>query len=238
MVWLIVATLAASFIKGVCGFANTLVFTTILSFSFNNVQITPMDLVIGYPANVIIAWKERRQINWRISLPVAALIIFGNIPGIFMLKNVDTRTIKVIFGFFIIAMGIEMLMRERAGKKQKQSKIILGLIGVLSGLCCGLYGVGALLAAYVSRVAENSHEFKANICVVFVVENTIRIILYAATGILTLAVLKRVVILIPFMLAAVFLGMKSSSVLNEKVIKKIVIVLLILSGIVLIINNL
>ena len=112
MVWLIVATLAASFIKGVCGFANTLVFTTILSFSFNNIQITPMDLIIGYPANVIIAWKERRQINWRISLPVAALIIFGNIPGIFMLKNVDTRTIKVIFGFFIIAMGIEMLMRE------------------------------------------------------------------------------------------------------------------------------
>ena len=109
MVWLIVATLAASFIKGVCGFANTLVFTTILSFSFNNIQITPMDLIIGYPANVIIAWKERRQINWRISLPVAALIIFGNIPGIFMLKNVDTRTIKVIFGFFIIAMGIESL---------------------------------------------------------------------------------------------------------------------------------
>ena len=55
MVWLIVATLAASFIKGVCGFANTLVFTTILSFSFNNIQITPMDLIIGYPANVIIA---------------------------------------------------------------------------------------------------------------------------------------------------------------------------------------
>ncbi|WP_296118105.1 hypothetical protein [uncultured Eubacterium sp.] len=50
--------------------------------------------------------------------------------------------------------------------------------------------------------------------------------------------LKQVVILIPFMLAAVFLGMKGSSVLNEKVIKKIVIVLLILSGIVLIINNL
>ena len=72
---------------------------------------------------------------------------------------------------------------------------------------------------------------------VFLVENTIRIILYVATGILTLSVLKQVVILIPFMLAAVFLGMKSSSVLNEKIIKKIVIVLLILSGIVLIINN-
>ena len=111
------------------------------------------------------------------------------------------------------------------------NEFMLVLIGIISGLLCGLYGVGALLAAYVSRVAENSHEFKANICVVFVVENTIRIILYVATGILTLSVLKQVVILIPFMLAAVFLGMKSSSVLNEKIIKKIVIILLILSGI-------
>ena len=131
-----------------------------------------------------------------------------------------------------------MKSSKSSNKKSGGSKIVLVLTGIISGLLCGLYGVGALLAAYVSRVAENSHEFKANICVVFVVENTIRIILYAATGILTLAVLKRVVILIPFMLAAVFLGMKSSSVLNEKVIKKIVIVLLILSGIVLIINNL
>ena len=167
----------------------------------------------------------------------------GSIPGIFLLKHTDAGLLKVIFGIAVIIIGIEMLFREMkssksSNKKSGGSKFVLVLIGIISGLLCGLYGVGALLAAYVSRVAENSHEFKANICVVFVVENTIRIILYAATGILTLAVLKQVVILIPFMLAAVFLGMKSSSVLNEKVIKKIVIVLLILSGIVLIINNL
>ena len=159
------------------------------------------------------------------------------------MKHTDAGLLKVIFGIAVIIIGIEMLFREMkssksSNKKSGGSKIVLVLTGIISGLLCGLYGVGALLAAYVSRVAESSHEFKANICVVFVVENTIRIILYAATGILTLAVLKQVVILIPFMLAAVFLGMKSSSVLNEKVIKKIVIVLLILSGIVLIINNL
>ena len=81
--------------------------------------------------------------------------------------------------------------RESSNRKSGGSKLVLVLIGIISGLLCGLYGVGALLAAYVSRVAENSHEFKANICVVFVVENTIRIILYVATGILTLSVLKQ-----------------------------------------------
>ena len=238
MVWLIVATLAASFIKGVCGFANTLVFTTILSFSFNNIQITPMDLIIGYPANVIIAWKERRQINWRISLPVAALIIFGNIPGIFMLKNVDTRTIKVIFGFFIIAMGIEMLMRERAGKKQKQSKIILGLIGVLSGLCCGLYGVGALLAAYMDRVTEDSHAFKGNLCFVFWIECTFRLIVYPCIGILNLADLSSGGMYDSVYGAGAGFWHEVLRTLNETVIKRLVIIVLILSGIALVIQNL
>ena len=243
MIWFIIATLVAFFIKGLCGFANTLIFNGILSYTANNINISPLEVVLGYPSNIILVWKERKSLNWKIWLPLTALVVAGSIPGIFLLKHTDASLLKVIFGIAVIIIGIEMLFREMkssksSNKKSGGSKIVLVLTGIISGLLCGLYGVGALLAAYVSRVAENSHEFKANICVVFVVENTIRIILYAATGILTLAVLKQVVILIPFMLAAVFLGMKSSSVLNEKVIKKIVIVLLILSGIVLIINNL
>ena len=240
MVWFIIATLVAFFIKGLCGFANTLIFNGILSYTANNINISPMEVVLGYPSNIILVWKERKSLNWKIWLPLTVLVVAGSIPGIFLLKHTDAGLLKVIFGIAVIIIGIEMLFREMKSSNGKSggSKIILVLIGIISGLLCGLYGVGALLAAYVSRVSENSHEFKANICVVFVVENMIRIILYAATGILTLAVLKQVVILIPFMLAAVFLGMKSSSVLNEKVIKKIVIVLLILSGIVLIINNL
>ena len=240
MVWFIIATLVAFFIKGLCGFANTLIFNGILSYTANNINISPLEVVLGYPSNIILVWKERKSLNWKIWLPLTVLVVAGSIPGIFLLKHTDAGLLKVIFGIAVIIIGIEMLFREMKSSNGKSggSKIILVLIGIISGLLCGLYGVGALLAAYVSRVSENSHEFKANICVVFVVENTIRIILYAATGILTLAVLKQVVILIPVMLAAVFLGMKSSSVLNEKVIKKIVIVLLILSGIVLIINNL
>lgn len=240
MVWFIIATLVAFFIKGLCGFANTLIFNGILSYTANNINISPLEVVLGYPSNIILVWKERKSLNWKIWLPLTVLVVAGSIPGIFLLKHTDAGLLKVIFGIAVIIIGIEMLFREMKSSNGKSggSKIILVLIGIISGLLCGLYGVGALLAAYVSRVSENSHEFKANICVVFVVENTIRIILYAATGILTLAVLKQVVMLIPFMLAAVFLGMKSSSVLNEKVIKKIVIVLLILSGIVLIINNL
>ena len=45
MVWWIAATLVAFFIKGLCGFANTLIFTTILSFGSSNLSITPVELL-------------------------------------------------------------------------------------------------------------------------------------------------------------------------------------------------
>ena len=115
---------------------------------------------------------------------------------------------------------------------------MLAIIGVLSGLLCGLYGIGALLAAYVSRVTESSKSFKANICIVFLIENTFRIVAYSIVGIITPETVKQAVLLVPAMLLGLFLGMKSGAVLKEQVVKKVVIVALILSGVALVWNNL
>ena len=58
MIYWIIATLAAFYIKGLCGFANTLVFTSILSFGVANINISPVELILGYPTNMTISWKE------------------------------------------------------------------------------------------------------------------------------------------------------------------------------------
>ena len=236
MKW-IIASICAFFVKGLCGFANTLVFTTILSFGNNNVNISPVELILGYPSNAVLAWKERKSIKWSICVPLAILVIVGSIPGILFLKNVDTTVVKIIFGFVIICIGIEMVFREIKAKKMKQSKVVLGIIGFLSGLLCGLYGIGALLGAYISRVTDDSHSFKANICIVFLAENTFRIIMYSVLGIITVQTVKQAVVLIPLMVLGLALGMLSSKVLDEKRVKWIVIVMLIVSGVALVINS-
>lgn len=229
MVWW-TAAVCAFFIKGLCGFANTLVFTTILSFTVDNARISPVDLLLGYPSNLILMWKERRFIRWKLCLPLSALVIAGSVPGILFLKNTDAGVIKVIFGVVIFLLGLEMLLRELRRKKVRQSRAVLMIVGVLSGLLCGLYGVGVLLGAYLSRVTEDSASFKANICVVFLVENTLRIFLYALWGILTAEILKQAVLLLPFMLAGLGLGMLSGRVLDEARVKKCVTAMLMLSG--------
>lgn len=235
--WWMAAAVAAFFVKGLCGFANTLVFTTILSFGNNNISISPVELLLGYPSNLIMAYQERKSIEWRLCMPLAVLVIAGSLPGIFLLANGDAKLIKVLFGFLIVIVGLEMLGEYKEGSGKK-AKAVLIFIGVLSGLLCGLYGVGALLGAYMSRVTDGSHEFKANICVVFLVENTLRIMFYAVCGILTFSNFIQAVKLAPFMVAGLYLGIACSRRISETIVKKLVIIMLIVSGIALIIKNL
>ncbi len=236
MFWWIIATFCAFFVKGLCGFANTLVFTTLLSFGNNHINISPVELLLGYPTNFIIAIKERKSIQWRMCIPLAVLVIAGSIPGAFFLRTVDTSVVKKIFGIVIVLIGLEMFLREFQKKQGKESKLLLALIGILSGILCGLYGIGALLGAYINRVTSDSSAFKANICVVFLVENTFRIILYSIWGILTLEAFRQVLCLAPVMLLGLGLGMFSGKFMKDTIVQKLVILLLIVSGIALIIR--
>ena len=115
---------------------------------------------------------------------------------------------------------------------------MLGAVAILSGVLCGLFGVGALLAAYVGSVTESSDEFKANASAVFIVDNLFRLFLYSALGIITAAGLKQALLLSPFMLIGLFAGIKSSRVLDEAKVRRLVILLLILSGFLMILQNL
>lgn len=234
----IIAAAVSYFIKGVCGFANTLIFTSILSFGAANANISPIDLLLGCPANLILTWKNRKSLDPKVYLPLAALVLAGSIPGAFLLKNVDAGAIKLVFGVVVIAMGVEMLSREYSRKSMHSSKPVLALIGITAGVLCGLFGVGALLAAYVNRVTEDGSSFKANISAVFIADNIFRIVLYSALGLLTLDTVKMVLLLLPFALVGLFAGIKCSNHMDEKLVRRITAVLLVLSGVSLIFKNL
>ncbi|WP_034444167.1 sulfite exporter TauE/SafE family protein [Butyrivibrio sp. AE2032] len=237
VIW-IIATFVAFFVKGLCGFANTLVFTSILGFGVNNVNISPVELVLGFPSNIIMTWKNRKGLNPRIYLPLIVVLLIGSIPGAILLKNVDARLIKVLFGAVVVLVGIEMMFREYGKELVRDSKPVMALVGIVGGLMCGLFGVGVLMAACVSRLTKTSSEFKANLSLIFIVDNLVRMVTYTLFGIITFESLKLSIFLMPIMLLGVFTGIKSASLLDEGKVKKLVIVLLIISGIALMIKNL
>ena len=73
------------------------------------------------------------------------------------------QKIMFVVGVILILIGLEMLIGEFRMKKRKQSKLMLGIIGILSGLLCGLYGIGALLGAASGLLLTRPFARKANL---------------------------------------------------------------------------
>ena len=233
----ILAAVAAYFIKGLCGFANTLVFSTIMSFfPYNLAQITPLELVLGTPSNFFIAIRERKGFRLRVVAPLAALMIAGCIPGALFLKFGNPALIKTLFGVGVTLVGLETLLIDRL--KLKPNRWVLGIIGITAGVMCGMYGIGALLVAYVTRTTKSPTEFRANVCFVFILVDIFRAILYLTTGIFTAEIFLTALKLAPFMAAGMGLGTLLAGKLKPRLVSKIIMILLVLSGISLTVTNL
>lgn len=234
----IFAALVSGFIKGLCGVGDAPVFSSILSFAHNNIDISPVSLLPSLPTNCFIVWQNRRSLQKRIWVPMALMLIAGTIPGTLLLKNTDTGTLKRIFGIFITIIGILMLLNELSTKKVRPSNVLLVIVGILSGLSSGLFGVGVLLVVYVSMTTDDMSSFKANICAIFASENIVRLAMYLFLGMITSPVLKRAALITPFMMLGLFLGMKSASFLDERKAKITVMIILIISGVAIVAANL
>lgn len=237
-IFLFISTMLAYFTKGITGFGNTIVMGSLFSFMISNRLTTPVDLIFSIPTNIYMVWRERKSISLKVVIPLSIMLLVGIIPGTLLLKVGKDRILKSILGIVVMAMALEMLTRKSIKNEIKKNNMaLLAIIGVISGVLAGLYGIGALLVAYISRTTDNKSTFRGNICCVFLVDNVFRFILYLFTGILNKEVLMLTIFLSPAVLFGMFIGIKVDSNMKEETVKKSVIALLIISGITLLLKN-
>ena len=228
--WILV-TAFAYFVKGVTGFANTLIITGVMAFSSANAAITPVEVLLGFPSNALMVWKERRNIQPRKFIPVTLLLLAGTVPGALLLKTIDARAIKILCGLVFTGLGLQMLLLGAKQGKLKPNRAVLTAIAVASGIMGGLFGIGALMSTYMSRVTEDSHAFKGNLCAVFICDNLFRIGLYACWGMINAEVLRQALILLPCMLIGLLAGMYCARFLKEDAVKRVIQIMLVISGV-------
>ncbi len=235
--WML-AVLIGYFVKGVAGIGNTLVVTSMMSYTRTNADITPVELLLCVPTNLTLAIANRRSIDWKLALPPLFMVLAGDALGVLLLANVDAGAMKLIFGAVLVLLGVEALLREKMSRQDRTHPALMTILGVAAGVLCGMFGVGALLAAYFARATKDDAAYKGSMCMIFAVENAFRVVAYGVTGLLTAASLRNTAMLLPFMAAGLFLGMKCSGKINVRLMKMIVNLLLILSGISLLAANL
>ena len=229
--WML-AVLVGYFVKGVAGIGNTLVVTSAMSYTRTNAEITPVELLLCVPTNLAVTWVYRRHISWKLALAPLGMVLAGDMLGVLLLKNVDVTVMKAVFGAVLILLSVEQLWRELRGKPGRQTHpALMLLLGISAGVLCGLFGVGALLAAYLSRVTTDDNTYKGTMSVIFTVENSFRVIAYSVTGLLTRASLVNAAMLLPFMALGLFLGIRLSKRMNARTMRIIIGVMLLISGV-------
>lgn len=218
------------FIKGLAGFGDPLLSNPLLSMVMENRTISPMNLLLSTPVNAFIAWKNRKAFDAKALLPIAICILAGVIPGTFLLKYGSSLALKGGLGVLILAIGVEMLTRNRA-KQHKQVKGVLYLISFLSGITSGLYGINLFFVAYMERTTDSRESFRGNICFIFFIENIFRVVLYTITGVITKQVIFVALLAIPGMVLGLLAGIKTDKKVSDATIRNIIIGMFMLSGI-------
>ena len=230
ILWML-AAFVGYFVKGVAGIGNTLVVTSAMAYTRTNAEITPVELLLCVPTNLAVTWVYRRHIDWKLAIAPLCMVLAGDALGVLLLKNVDVTAMKAVFGVVLILLSVEQLWRELRGKPTRAGHPALMLtLGISAGVLCGMFGVGALLAAYLSRVTTDDATYKGTMSIIFTIENFFRVLAYSATGLLTALSLTRAAILLPFMGAGLFLGIRLSNRLNARTMRLIIGVMLLLSG--------
>ena len=233
-----IAAFIAYTVKGMSGFANTLVLSSILSFQANNLNITPLDLVLSLPSNLWLAWKDRKKLNLRVCGPMALCAILGALPGVFLLKWGDAAMLKIAMGALIAFIGVETALRGHVHKTGEGNRIALIVVGLISGVLSGIFGIGALMVAYINRYSGSNSEFRGNICFVFAADNVFRMLLYIPTGVMTWATVLDALWLLPCTVIGLFVGTKLADKIGDVVARKVTSGLLIFSGLSVVITNL
>jgi uncharacterized protein len=188
-----------------------------------------MNLCLGTPLNAWISWKNRKAFSLKSTLPMAACILCGVIPGTLLLKYATSWVLKACLGILILIIGIEMITRDRA-KPIRYNPVLMAVISFCSGVTAGLYGINLFFVAYVERTTTNREEFRGRVCFIFLIENIFRIITYIIAGVFTRDVLMLIAIAAPGMLLGFIAGTKIDKRLSEKTIRKIITCMFMLGG--------
>jgi|SRR6185295_16486782 len=229
----LLATFAAALVAGLAGFAFGLIAAAIWLHVLTPLESATLIVAFGLIVQGVAVWKLRRALDWSRLWPFLLGAAFGVPLGVAILGFADPRQVQVGVGVFLILFSTYSLARPKLGQVPSSVALDAGA-GFLNGVLGGITGLAGILVVIWCTLRGWSRDAQRAVFQPVGVATFAMVALWlGARGAISASAVKLFLIGLPVLLAGTWLGLKLYGKLDEAGFRRIVLVLLALSGVLL-----
>jgi uncharacterized protein len=230
----LLATFAGALVAGLSGFAFGLVAASIWLYILSPLQSATLIVAFGLIVQGYSVWKLRHALDWKKLWPFIAGAAIGVPVGVSVLTWANPAYIRAGVGVFLILYSLYAFFRPALKPIKGGGAIADASVGFLNGMLGGMTGLAGILVTIWSGLRGWPKDQQRTIFQPVAVAIFLMSALWlGAKGAVTPDTIKLFVIGLPVLIAGTWLGMKLYGRLEEASFRKVVLVLLFASGVVL-----
>jgi uncharacterized membrane protein YfcA len=229
------ATFAGAFVAGLSGFAFGLVAVSLWLYILNPLQSATLITAFGLIVQGYSVWKLREALDWQKLWPFIAGAALGVPSGVMLLTWSDPRSVRIAVVIILILYSVYAFVRP-ALKFSGGGRASDVAVGLLNGALGGLTGLaGILVTIWCNLRGWPKDAQRAVFQPVAVATFLMSAVWLGAKGTVTAETAKFFVMGLPCVLVGTWLGLKLFGRIDEATFRKIVLALLLLSGLTLVV---
>lgn len=236
----LLATFSAALAAGVAGFAFGLIAAAVWLHILPPLQTAALIIAFGILVQGIAVWKLRRALDWRRLWPFIAGSASGVPIGVAILDWANVRYVQIGVGVFLVLFALYSLARPALGPIHAGGRPLDSGVGFLNGVLAGLSGLAGILVVIWCGLRGWPKDVQRTVFQPVGVATFAMAALWlgATTSVIAADTIKLFLIGLPVLLAGTWLGLKLYGRVNEARFRRIVLVLLALSGLLLVVPSL
>ena len=229
---LISGAFAAAFVIGAVGFADALILNAIWLHIMDPIAAIPLIVACGILMHVAPLYKLRKTLDFSRLGPFVAAGLFGVPIGTWALGYVEPELFKTVIGAFMVCYAVWMLIRPHTSIGEAGGRPADGMVGLGGGFMGGFAGLSGLLPTlWVGVRGWPRNKQRGTFQPFVLVMHGIGIVTFSANGLITPQTGIDFLWCIPAIIIGSMLGVKVYPHINDMIFKRLILALLLLSGI-------
>jgi uncharacterized protein len=231
VVAIVAGTCLGGFVSGVAGFAFALVSLGFWAWVIDPQLISPMAVFGSLVAQALSLGAIRRRLQWRRLAPFLVGGVLGVPMGAALLHLVDPITFRLTVGAILVAYCSYVLLAPKLAPIELGGRFADACVGLIGGTMGGLAGLTGPAPTIWCTLRGWDKDTQRSVFQTFnLTMQAIALVTYGVHGALTGPVLAIFGVMLPAIVVPVWLGTRVYARIDERTFRRVVMVLLLLSG--------